>query len=180
MRDEFGAMPILEGLAEVGAAQDAPMVAAQLAGYAAALREAFGIPHQPSEQPEYDRTVATLRARLDPEPFVRAWNEGKEFSLERALTVAKALRTSDGDANSALAQRSTPQIEPPPITSFALTRREIDVLRLLTFGLTYAQIAEILVISPRTVDAHVRAIYSKLDVRSRSAATRVALQNSLV
>jgi DNA-binding NarL/FixJ family response regulator len=54
------------------------------------------------------------------------------------------------------------------------------VLRLLTLGLTYAQIAETLVISPRTVDAHVRAIFGKLDVRSRSAATRVALQHQLI
>jgi DNA-binding NarL/FixJ family response regulator len=36
------------------------------------------------------------------------------------------------------------------------------------------------VISPRTVDAHVRAIFGKLDVRSRTAATRIALQHRLV
>ncbi|MDP9414674.1 MAG: LuxR C-terminal-related transcriptional regulator [Pseudomonadota bacterium] len=35
-------------------------------------------------------------------------------------------------------------------------------------------------ISPRTVDAHVRAIFGKLDMRSRSAATHIALQHGLI
>ena len=56
----------------------------------------------------------------------------------------------------------------------------MEVLRLTTLGLTYAQIAERLSISPRTADAHLRAIYGKLGVRSRAAATRVALERQLV
>jgi predicted ATPase/DNA-binding CsgD family transcriptional regulator len=55
-----------------------------------------------------------------------------------------------------------------------LTSREVEVLRLIARGLTYAQIAEQLVISPRTVDAHLRAIYGKLGVRSRHEATLLA------
>jgi DNA-binding NarL/FixJ family response regulator len=47
-------------------------------------------------------------------------------------------------------------------------------------GLTDAQIAGRLVISPRTVHAHLRAIYSKLDVTTRSAATRYAIDGNLV
>ena len=47
-----------------------------------------------------------------------------------------------------------------------LTAREVVVLRLLAQGLTDAQIAETLVISTRTVNAHLRSIYSKLDVTS--------------
>jgi DNA-binding NarL/FixJ family response regulator len=61
-----------------------------------------------------------------------------------------------------------------------LSQREIEVLRLLARGLTNAQIAEQLVISPRTVDAHLRSIYSKLAVTSRSAATRYALEHQLI
>jgi DNA-binding CsgD family transcriptional regulator len=63
---------------------------------------------------------------------------------------------------------------------YGLTPREIEVLRLLTLGLTYGQIGEKLVISPRTVDAHIRSIFGKLEVRSRSAATRIAVAQGLV
>jgi DNA-binding CsgD family transcriptional regulator len=47
-------------------------------------------------------------------------------------------------------------------------------------GLTDAQIAEALVISPRTVNAHLRSIYSKLDITSRNAATYFALEHHLI
>ncbi len=61
-----------------------------------------------------------------------------------------------------------------------LTRREIQVLRLLTMGLTSAQIANQLVISLTTVNTHVGSIYTKLGVSSRSAATRYAVEHHLV
>ena len=61
-----------------------------------------------------------------------------------------------------------------------LTRREYEVLRLLTRGLTNIQIAEQLVVSLPTVNTHVRSIYNKLTVTSRSAATRYAFEHHLV
>jgi DNA-binding NarL/FixJ family response regulator len=61
-----------------------------------------------------------------------------------------------------------------------LTVREVEVLRLVADGLTDAQVAERLVVSLRTVHAHLRSIYRKLDVRSRSAATRFAVERGLV
>jgi DNA-binding NarL/FixJ family response regulator len=61
-----------------------------------------------------------------------------------------------------------------------LTKREIEVLRLLTIGLTSTQIAEQLVISLPTVNTHVGSIYTKLGVTSRAAATRYAIERHLV
>jgi DNA-binding NarL/FixJ family response regulator len=46
--------------------------------------------------------------------------------------------------------------------------------------LTDAQVAEQLVISPRTVNWHLTLIYSKLGVTSRSAATRYAIEQHFV
>jgi DNA-binding NarL/FixJ family response regulator len=46
--------------------------------------------------------------------------------------------------------------------------------------LTDAQVAEQLIISPRTVQGHLRSIYSKLDVTSRTAATRFAIEHQLI
>jgi DNA-binding NarL/FixJ family response regulator len=60
-----------------------------------------------------------------------------------------------------------------------LTAREIEVLRLLAHGLTYAQIADKLVVSRRTVNTHAASIYSKLGVTSRAAATRFAIDQHL-
>jgi DNA-binding NarL/FixJ family response regulator len=54
-----------------------------------------------------------------------------------------------------------------------LSRRELEVVRLLASGRTNREIAEELVLSRRTVDMHVRNILRKLDCRSRvQAVTR--------
>jgi DNA-binding CsgD family transcriptional regulator len=60
-----------------------------------------------------------------------------------------------------------------------LTPREIEVLRLVALGMTDAEVANRLFISPRTVSQHLRSVYSKLDVSSRSAATRFAIEHNL-
>ncbi len=61
-----------------------------------------------------------------------------------------------------------------------LTAREVDVLRLVARGRTDAEVARMLMISPRTVNSHLTAIYGKLGVNSRSAATRAAVERDLV
>ena len=55
-----------------------------------------------------------------------------------------------------------------------LTGRQVDVLRLLAAGLTNAEIADRLVVSVRTVDSHVAAIFTKLGVSSRQDAARLS------
>lgn len=75
---------------------------------------------------------------------------------------------------------SVPQT-PKALTYLAgLTAREVEVLRLVAQGLTDAQVAEHLVISPRTVNFHLTSIYSKLGVSSRAAATRYAIEQHLL
>jgi DNA-binding NarL/FixJ family response regulator len=54
------------------------------------------------------------------------------------------------------------------------------VLRLVAGGLNDPQVAEKLFISRRTVHAHMRSIYHKLGVTSRTAATRFAVEYGLV
>ena len=54
------------------------------------------------------------------------------------------------------------------------------MLQLLAHGLTYVEIADKLVVSRRTVNAHVGSIYSKLGVHGRAAATRFAVEQHLV
>lgn len=61
-----------------------------------------------------------------------------------------------------------------------LTARQIEVLRLVARGMTNAEIADALFLSRRTVHAHLRSIFHKLDVGHRSAATRYAIQHGLL
>ncbi len=60
-----------------------------------------------------------------------------------------------------------------------LSPREIDVLRLVARGMTDAEVAEALSISPRTVGRHLSSVYSKLEVSSRTAATAFAFEHGL-
>jgi DNA-binding NarL/FixJ family response regulator len=61
-----------------------------------------------------------------------------------------------------------------------LTAREVEVLQHVAQGLTDAQVADKLVITRRTVNWYLTSIYSKIQVSSRSAATRYALEHHLV
>jgi len=53
------------------------------------------------------------------------------------------------------------------------------VLRLVAFGLSDQEVAQRLVLSPRTINAHLTSIYSKLGVNSRAAASKYAQQKGL-
>lgn len=60
-----------------------------------------------------------------------------------------------------------------------LTSRETEVLRLVAKGLTYPEIAERLVLSPRTVQNHVRNTLTKLQLRNKAQLVRYALEQGL-
>jgi DNA-binding NarL/FixJ family response regulator len=74
----------------------------------------------------------------------------------------------------------TPLTSTPATDPATLTTREVEVLRLLMQRFTHPQIAQKLVISRRTVNAHVASIYSKLGVNRREAAIDVAIEHHLV
>jgi DNA-binding NarL/FixJ family response regulator len=61
-----------------------------------------------------------------------------------------------------------------------LTFREVEVLQLLARGNSSRQIAQQLVVSPKTAANHVEHIYAKLGVSSRAAATLYATQHGLL
>ena len=164
--------PTVEGLAIVVAAQDETTWAVRLLAAAAALRDSLGTPLPPIYRAAYSRCVASAQAQLGEQAFAVAWAEGRDMTWEQAL-AARGLVTIP---------RETPP--PPPTKSLpaypdGLTAREVEVLRLLAQGLTDAQIAAQLIISPRTVNTHLKAIYGKIQVSSRSAATRYALEQHL-
>ena len=60
-----------------------------------------------------------------------------------------------------------------------LTTRETEILRLIATGLTYPQIAERLVLSPRTVQNHVQNTLVKLQLHNKAQLVRYALEQGL-
>jgi len=67
-----------------------------------------------------------------------------------------------------------------PDPEMNLTPRELDILQWLVEGLSYKSIAEKLFISPLTVQSHIKKVYEKLHVHSKSAAVSKALKNRLL
>jgi DNA-binding CsgD family transcriptional regulator/tetratricopeptide (TPR) repeat protein len=121
----------------------------------------------PSDQP-YERALAL-------------WDAGSTDDLLAALTVLDAL---DARAVAALVRarlreagvNAVPRGQLPTTRAnpAGLTARQLDVLALLADGLSNADIAARLMISPKTADHHVSAILAKLDVRSRGEAAALA------
>ncbi len=86
-----------------------------------------------------------------------------------------------GSSSSSIGERTSAPLATSTVTyPGGLTNREVEVLRLVAQGLTNEQVAEQLVISPRTVNSHLASIYGKIGVSSRSAATRYAMEHHLV
>ena len=185
----------LEGLAMTAAQTSteeslaSALWAARLWGTAEALREAISAPLRSFERAINEWGIAKVRSQLGEEAFATAWAEGRTMTpAEVALLspdsaaqerVVETVGASRADTPSKLAQPAS-TVTSLPNPPAGLTGREVEVLRLLAMGLTNAQIAERLVISLLTVKAHVRSIYSKLDIASRSAATRYAIEHKLV
>ena len=99
------------------------------------------------------------------------------LDLEEALSAQEAVPMSP---STEAWQPPAPPARGTPPAPAGLTGREVEVLRLIAQGWTDAQIAEHLVISPRTVNHHTTSLYSKLGVSSRAAATRYALEHHLL
>ncbi len=163
---------------------------ARLLGAAEAILASVGAVLDPLNQKVCERDIAAARDQLGDEAFALAREQGQAMTLEQA--VAYAL-DQDDQAALAAAQSTARPVEMPPTDKTTsrspklagkqqddLTAREAEVLRLLAASLSDGQIADRLVLSKRTVQAHVRAIYSKLDVANRSAATRYAIEQGLL
>ncbi|WP_141812627.1 response regulator [Nocardia bhagyanarayanae] len=97
----------------------------------------------------------------------------------RTVAAGEALLSPSATAAVIARVRSAPDPAPRP-TLGALTDRELDVLVLVARGLTNAEIAETLVLSPLTVKTHVSRILAKLLARDRVQLVIAAYEAGLV
>jgi two-component system NarL family response regulator len=90
-------------------------------------------------------------------------------------------QTATKEIRSAL-EKPIPKVEFDPLPAWInpLTHREQEILELLAAGKTNQEIAEILYIAPGTVRVHVHAILHKLEVRDRTQAVIVAIQQHFI
>ncbi len=154
----------LEELAGVACLQGEYTRAARLWGADETIREAIGATVRALYRADYDHGLTAARETLGNAAFTAAWGKGRKMTLEEAV---------------AYALEEVPEL-PPTIYPAGLTAREVEVLKLVTQGLTNAKVAERLILSPRTVNAHLRTIYGKIRVSSRAAATRFAVEHGLI
>ncbi len=156
----------LEGIAEIAWTQQQTAWAARLLSSATARCTTkdsatfLGAIH-----PHSGRILANIRAEFHTAAFAHLWAEGQTMAIEQLL----------GPEGQAPLDKEAAQP-----THNNLTTREMEVLTLITKGLSNKKIAEYLVLSPNTINIHVQAIYRKLEVSSRAAATRYAIEHHLI
>jgi predicted ATPase/DNA-binding CsgD family transcriptional regulator len=149
----------LIGLAGVLSAQKRDVLGAKFLGAADSLLESIQVRLEASDQDDYAQIQGALRSRLGDGFKVEHW-AGRQTSLDELLQLLNATTK--------------------PSSAEGLTPRERDVLKATATGASNKEVADILVISPQTVMVHLRSIYRKLNVSSRTAASRWAVDNGLL
>jgi DNA-binding CsgD family transcriptional regulator/tetratricopeptide (TPR) repeat protein len=150
-------------------------------------RENIAVPYALQLSGDCRAAAAAWRETGCPYEEARALADGDEPARREALEIFE--RLGAGPAAERLRQalraggvRGIPR-GPRPSTRenpAGLTRRQIEVLALMADGLSNAEIAAPLFISPKTVDHHVSAILSKLGARTRVEAVSIAFQSGLI
>jgi len=142
-----------------------------LFGAAEALRENIKAQMYDAQRLAYEWDVKQGASQVDEATWRAAWQEGMGLSMEAACALALEEMPSGVAARPIVATAEPAKVQ----DAFGLTEREREILKLLIKGLTYAEIAEEATLSFHTVHAHLRSIYGKMGVKSRSQATRIAL-----
>jgi non-specific serine/threonine protein kinase len=169
LRQPFGTAYNLEVGATIASVLGHTSTAVQLFSAAQVLRQRFGVPQPPSLRSTREQELLPLRLELGEEAFARHWSQGQALSPEQARALSREMLEDPATRRGAGAHYPA-----------GLSQREVDVLCLVALGYTDAQVARELVLSPRTVSAHLRTIYRKIEVNSRVAATYWAQEHHLL
>jgi NarL family two-component system response regulator LiaR len=130
--------------------------------------------------------VLALTSFYDKDLVQRALQAGAVGYLIKGISakeLADTIRSAYGGKTILSHEASQVLIQPneqPANAGFDLTDRELEVLPLLANGMSNAEIAQQLTISPSTAKHHVRSILSKLGAANRAEAVSIALQNDLI
>lgn len=106
----------------------------------------------------------------------------KETSDEQLIKHLDLIIENRPDVSPAVAYQMIGYFHKRPmlLQETILSERECEILKLIARGKKRAEIAELLNISVNTVATHTKSIYNKLEINSRSEATREAIQRGLI
>ena len=109
----------------------------------------------------------------------------KDESLQKIHAGMKDVLDGGAPMTGSIAMRTlkllrSQETAPSKVKEYDLTKREKEILEHLCQGQTYTEIAENLIISPKTVRKHIENVYQKLEVHSKLDAVTVARNNRLV
>jgi predicted ATPase/DNA-binding CsgD family transcriptional regulator len=175
----------LAGLVGLAASTGLHIWAARVSGMLEAIRDRIGVGgrHGPPAvwYPVREQGERAARTALGNEAYTAAFAEGRQLpqveALRESIALAEAIASGAVPVQDPIPLAAPEAIGVPSAGSSAalgLSPRELDVLRLIAQRWTDPEIAEALFVSPRTVNAHVRSIFSKLDVTNRREAAAVA------
>jgi predicted ATPase/DNA-binding CsgD family transcriptional regulator len=162
--EQRGVAERFEEIAALAAAQAQPERALRLLGAGAAMRESIGA--GPLDNGLLNQWLGPLWQVADKEFAARA------TAIGRAMPVDQAISLANGEPEPALSLPRESALLVVNSLPLPLTPREQEVAALLAEGLSNHRIAEALVITQRTVAAHIEHILTKLDFTSR---TQIAL-----
>lgn len=137
-----------------------------------------------AEMPE--QKILILTSFLDDEkvfPALAAGAKGYILKTSQAAEIASAIRkvASGQDVLSGAVKEKINQQKHRKLELYDnLSKREMEVLKILAQGLSNQEIADQLFISLKTVKTHVSNIFNKLEVNDRTQATIYAIQHKLV
>jgi predicted ATPase/DNA-binding CsgD family transcriptional regulator/Tfp pilus assembly protein PilF len=176
----------LEAFAVLAVAGQQPEQAATLAGAACQLRESLG--HVGAIGPRIEQVLEFARDRLGRAGAEARFAAGRELTTDDAFRYALASQPGrsapDNGAPGAPAARGRDpgqqhDASASQRTLSLLTRREYEIVRLITQGLSNKEIADELVISPATAARHVANILAKLGFTSRTQVASWASRQEL-
>lgn len=168
--DQRVLVDILAGAALAAASWDDHARAVRLLAAADSLRRQLGVSLPVSSSPVlHDRLKAATRVMLGERAFDEAWAAGARLTLVEAIAEVEQV-SPPGD----VAERA------PHASEITLSPREHEILRLLVAGRSDREMADLLYLSVRTVEAHVARLRTKLGVRTRTAAVTAAIAGGLV
>jgi DNA-binding CsgD family transcriptional regulator len=153
----------LDLMALVAAGLESYAEAARLLGAAERARSDLGVVRWPPDEPAFEELERTIVGQLGTEEYAAARGQGAAVALDDAVGWARRARGTR--------KRPSGGWE-------SLTPTELQVVQLVTKGLTNPQVAERMFISRATVKAHLSHIFQKLGLTSRSELAAVAARRA--